>query len=553
MRKSKGIFKNFVVLMLILALSGAGMPVHAQVVDRDVLERSLGPVTFINFEGPHAHIDTLEQIRQIGVGVGQVISGGAVRAGALNRYFALHLVSGPEGDKLDAAIFGIGSDARVDHIRNVRVILQGYLQSAYNYSASDALLLAEFITIYNAVYRGDWEHFVERYKTLVIENLVPEMAGISVRYDEWPGRTLMVIPLITIIEDRVDAGAIANDERILAEMREREDMGIPQRQDMVDLLEREAQEAERLAIAERERIREEEERIARERAEIEQERQQIAQEGAGIGQERQEITQEQQQIQQGQPPQEDLDVQQRLEELEERLLELEQREQELDQREQELDEMERQLLEEEAALEDGRELADMLEEHAEIRGEQAQQGRETIAEDQQLLLEQAAAQPGIITSIIERQGMGRVIRIDPYTGEILRQSPVSTVRVRTLSIVNNRLLAIAGENVGAGAVRLVEINAGDLTMARQGGDDIHPESLLWVNGSDIYAITVEIGSNNHYMGRFNSELVLQARSEIPIHPYAKVMIHQGRLFTQRADGSPAILDPASLIESLLVD
>ena len=535
-------------ILMVLVLAGIATSGHAQVVDRAELERGQAPVTFINFEGPHARIDTLEQIRQIGVVLGQAVAGGATRTGALNRYFVFHLVSEPEGDKLDADIFVVGSDAQVNHIRNLRVIIQGYLQAAYNYSASDALLLAQYITIYNAVYRGNWAHLVERYKTLVIEYLEQERAGLSVRYDEWPGRTMMVIPLITELWDPlVDAGAMANDERILDEMRGRDDMGIPERQDMVGLLEREAYEAEQRAIAERERIREEEERIAQERLDAERERQAADQERLAIEQERQQIEQERQQLEQFQR---DPETQRRLDELAQRERELDQRERELDEWERELDRREQQLLEDEAALNARREMADRLEEHADLRNEQAQQGRELIAEDQQIILDRVHAQPGVLTSTIERQGMGRVIRIDPETGEILRQSQMSTIQVRTLSFVNNRLIAIAGENVGAGAVRLVEINLGDLTMARQSDDDIHQGSLLWINGNDIYAITVDLGNNNHFIGRFNSELALQARSEITVHPNAKVMIQQGRLFTQRADGSPLMLDPITLTDIL---
>ena len=173
-------------------------------VNRDELQ-DLPPVVFINYEGPHAVLNTREEIRQLGVVLGRQISEreGALaptlaamtveqkreysykfESGTANRYFIIHCVSGPDGNKMDADILGLGVDTGVDHIRNLRVIIQGYLQMAYNYNERDAALLAEFITIYNAVYRGNWDYFTSRYKNQVIDNLTRDKAGLSIRYDE---------------------------------------------------------------------------------------------------------------------------------------------------------------------------------------------------------------------------------------------------------------------------------------------------------------------------------------------------------------------------------
>ncbi|MDR3019617.1 MAG: hypothetical protein LBU66_01790, partial [Treponema sp.] len=158
----------------LIILAGTAAPSFAQV-DRDELQ-DLPPVVFINYEGPHARIDTREQIRQLGVVLGRQISARnseiaprlaampveqrreysyRFETGALSRYFIIHVMSAQDGNKIDADIFGVGVDAGVDHVRNLRTIIQGYLQNAYDYSERDAAVLAEYITIYNAVYRGN--------------------------------------------------------------------------------------------------------------------------------------------------------------------------------------------------------------------------------------------------------------------------------------------------------------------------------------------------------------------------------------------------------------
>jgi len=126
-----------VVSVMLLPLSS----ITAQV-DRSELD-NLGPVEFLNYVGPYYRIDTRAQIRAIGYSLGLEIKAGAARAGATGRYFVINSVSAPDGFKLDADIFGLGVDVAVDHIRNLRLIIQGYLEAAYDYTERDAALLAE--------------------------------------------------------------------------------------------------------------------------------------------------------------------------------------------------------------------------------------------------------------------------------------------------------------------------------------------------------------------------------------------------------------------------
>jgi len=495
-------------LFFCIVLAGVAGIVYAQI-DQGELERSLAPVSFINFEGPHSRIETREQIRQLGVGLGQAVKAGAAQAGAQSRYFVIHSVSAPDGDKLDADIFGLGSGVGVDHIRNLRTIIQGYLQTAYDYSASDAALLAEYITIYNAVYRGNWDYFTKRYKTPVIRNLNPQQTGLSTRYSEWPGRTLMVIPLGIGGLSAIDTSAIS-DNRVIEEMRREDDRGIDQRRNMVDLKEREAEAAEQKASTQREAIRQEEKAIANERSQVESDRKQLEQDKAAGT------------VTPG---------------------ESSRRESEIDKKSDELDNRESQL-----ALQ--REQAAQQDQFAEKKTDEAQQDRASIALDQQSIINRGDQPQGLIGIMIERKDstLGRLVIIDPSSRNVLRRSPLDTVYVRTLTFIGGKVLAIAGENRGNGAVRLIEINSGTLEMSKQGNEDLSSGSLIWVNGSDLYAITANLSNGTFNLGRFNADLGLQAKSAITVHPNASVNIQQGSLLTQKADGSAAVLNPADLTE-----
>ncbi|MDR0388835.1 MAG: hypothetical protein LBH73_02060 [Spirochaetaceae bacterium] len=492
-------------------------------IDDEELRKGQERIVFINYEGPHARIETLEQIRGIGTGLGAVLSGGASRAGSGGRYFVIHSVSGPEGDKIDADIFGLGVDVGVDHIRNLRLIIQGYLEIAYKYSPRDAALLAEYVTIYNAVFRGNWNYFTTRYKTPVVGNLSEDKAGLSIRFDEWPGRTLMVIPLSSGRPgslSAVDTGAISSPE-VIEEMRREEDRGIDSRQDMVDLKEREAAQAEQEAAYQREAIREEEQRIQAEQEAIQREREAIAQE-----RERQEQSPEQQTAEQ---------------------------EEELARREEDVERREEALSQRQDDVEEQRQEAERTEQFAEEKAAEAQQDREEIAKDQQELIAIEDAQAGAAPSVLAVKlvgpdtHLGDLVRVNAATGEELRASALHTISGRTVTMMDGRVFAVAGEARGQGAVRLIELRTDTLEMKAQSADDIHPLSLLWVNNDNLYAITVV--AEKLYLARFNTDLERQARSSATVHPQAALFFDGNMLLTQRDDGSVLILNPNDLTEA----
>ena len=503
-RKLLYIFTLFAVIQ-IFALS---LPAQVNIEEL----RGLEPVEFINFEGPHFRIETRSQIREIGYILGQAIRAGAAQTGTLSRYFVINSVSTPEGLRLNADIFGIGSDAAVDHIRNLRLIIQGYLEAAYQYSESDAALLAEYITIYNAVNRGDWAFFSDRFNSPVLGHLSRERVGLAIRYDDWPGQTLMVIPLGSGLGGALSAldTSALSDFRVIEYLRLKPEMGLALRKDMIALMEREADYAVFFASLIRQTIHHEQQWITGEQ-------QLLGQELARLALERRR-------------PGADIPA------INEMVNAVELQQASLSRRLQE--------------LETQRQQAEKREAFAEQRITLTRQERRQIAQDQQAMLNSelpVAHYEGVlgINIVNPNTATGRFVLLDD-SGRITRQSALNTVNIRTATIINNRVFAIAGENRGRGAIRLVEINGSTLEMQRQGDSDIAPESLIWVNGQDIYALISSSG--NHNLARFNTDLVLQARSSLEVHPNATVFFIDGSLMTQRSDGTAVILNSRDLSE-----
>ena len=545
--KKAGVSYRFLhILFFISGILLLASPLSAQV-DRTELG-NLGTVEFINYMGPYSKIETRAQIRAIGYSLGQAVKAGTEKPGAAGRYFVIHSVSAADGLKLDADIIGLGVDAGVDHIRNLRLILQGYLEAAYSYTEKDAALLAEYITIYNAVYRGDMNFFNSRYKKAVMSNLTKEKVGLSLRYDEWPGQTLMVIPMGTGLGgplSSIDTSSIS-DSRVTEQLRQEPEKAVDQRKEMVDLKEREAEQAEQKAAVQREAIRQEEQRIKDERAKA-QEQQRLAQQQQREAQRQQQLAEQEKQRLEQEKKKADADkeaIAKKEQEAQQKQKEAEQKQKEAEQKQGELDQQQQ-------SVEDKKQDAEREESFAEQKSGEAQEERQQIAEDQQTLINQEPPAAPVntvmgISILSSNSALGRVVRLDSDTGREAKRSPLTTVNVRTVTKVNNKMIAIAGENRGNGAIRLVEINADTLEMVKQGNDDLAPQSLLWVNGQDLFAITNTGG--NLYLAKFNSDLVQQARSSVTVHPFASVYFSDGFIVTQRADGSALLLNPKDMSE-----
>jgi hypothetical protein len=574
--------KNRYVGLLLLLLSVSAL--WAQV-NTNELQQGQGTVEFLNNTGPVSRVDTVSQIRNIGYEQGVAIRRGGSRSGPANRYFVIHSVTAPDGQRMDADIFGLGASIGVDHIRNLRLIIQGYLEGAYNYSAQDARLLAQYVTVYNAVYRGNWNFFNVRYKQAVLQNLTPERVGLSLRFDEWPGRTLIVIPLGNASPDSlsaIDTSAIS-DKSVVDELREGSDQGLDTRKAMVELKEREADEAEKRADNLRAAIADEEARIAAERARIAAERRKLRDDLAAGN-----ITPEQaRQLEEGLAAQEGA------------------------------------LNEQDRALDEQRQAAENLDQLAEDKMTDAQRDREGIAADQTPAQpattpddslaatddttdnEQATTatddettadatptdnetteastttnttatpaqnqQPPadgvqanqdtggtkimIVMPTSATSPLGTLVLINVATGRQTDQSSLSTVNARSLVSIgqgtNEKLFATI---TTGNSVQLIQIDQQEMGVAAQNSnadiDSLDTNSPLWVVGNLIYAI-VKSG-NQLFFGCFDTAAItdgvipLTAKSTSQVHPYAAARFQGDTILIQQPNGQAAVLNARDL-------
>jgi len=501
----------FLFLFLILSYTAFGIEV-----DRQELEQNINrDVQFENYTGPHETVDTLPEIRGIGAYLGQRLPAPAESVSYFDRYRIIHAVDPSTANGLDADILLILGNARVDHIDNIRAILASYLSSAYGYSSADAATLAEFVTIYNAIQRGNLPFFLEKYKSAVTQYLTADKAGIALSYTEWPGKTQLVVPLSAGAApgkiSAVDTMQLT-DQDVIDRMRLQEDMGIESRKSMVDIMERSVEEKQQ---------------------EIQQQQQQIQKEKQQIEQQQQEV---QQQLQDAEEHQQTQKQQQQESQLQQQQQNLQQREQAVQQEEQQVEKKQQ-------------EVQQMSQEARDQREQIAQDTRQQMGQEQpQAAVTPAAAAPVTFIRVREQGGrpLGQLVRVDPNTLEVRSTSPVDTITSRRVERLGGELLVIASQGNQS---RLMLIDPQTLETQLVGSDEIYAESILVVRPGENRLYAVMKFGNDWHLARFDANLELTDRSSVPVNPFTNLEFAGNKVFVQGRDNSVIALRSEDMREA----
>jgi multidrug efflux pump subunit AcrA (membrane-fusion protein) len=483
--------------ILLLTLLAAAWGAAALEVDVEELRKTSGrEITFINYDGPQDRIEAADEIKALGWLLARSLAGD--RAGFLLKYSIIRAVDPGLQGKFDADIFSIDRDARVDHIDNVRRILAGFLEGAYGFSAEDARLLSVFVTVYNAVYRGNLGYFAEAYKPVVLGHIDAGNAGISTLYSDWPGATRMLIPLSEKAgEGGLDALSTSEltAEAVIEEMRRQPDMGLEDRKEMVELKEREVEEK----AAEAEKLQEE---IEKEQAALkaaEAERPEAA-------------------------------------------AELEARRQALAEKEAESREIE----------------AEIADKQAEIEAERKQIVADERSRDE--ARPAAADRPGVYSDqiyylrVVDRDARGHLSGelaiIDPVADRFAVVSPVAPISGRTFVFFRERILVAAHEGGARGPARLTLLDPLSLEARLTSSEEIYPDTALAVAAGRIYAVTRR--QNGYYLGAFDGDLRLLASSEEKVAADSSLTVSGDSVYVNAAAGGVLRLSVRDLSKTALL-
>ena len=548
--------KKYIVVISILFSLSALFAINVN--EKEVQSTSDDTVDFINYTGKHDEVDTVEAIRGIGRGLAGAVTSG--RQGTQDRYIVIHAVDSTTKAGLDADILILGAKVRVDHIDNLRLIIEGYLSSAYNYSKKDAKTLAHFITIYNAVYRGRMDMFNKKYKSFVLQNLNPNKVGLSTTYNEWPGNTQIVIPLgdsqYAGTISSVDTGAISDTE-VVKKMKEQDDKDIDARKDMVALKEKEAEEARKRAEEERRKQLEKEKEAKDAKKKAEDAKKKESEKDKDLKKKERDAEKAKKEAEDAKKKgDKDQAEKERLAKEAKEAAEKARKEKEALEAERLKKEQEAKEKEEEANK--AKENAEKEEEFAQQKEDDAQDDRKDIAKDTQKIIEDkkaekkaetdaliASANRGYALKVVDEDTLSSsIVMLDLRNARSIKTSALDTIKGRKIYKAGDYIMAIAGSSTGNSVISLVLIDMRTLEVAKQGDDVISEQSMLVQDGDSYYAIVSNGGK--FYVGRFNEELMRQSLSSVSVLPYSPILVSEEGILIQDESKNIHLLDKKDL-------
>jgi len=533
--------------LAILALFSclAAVPALALEVDKAELESAKdAKVVFVNYEGPQSRIDSLAEIKGIGASLGaEARRAGLVpaRFGGGARYRVVRAVDPKAAEGLEADIIFLAADAQVDHVRNLRWIIAGYLGAAWGYSEQDAYLLATFVTYYNALHRGDLAFFQSRYKKVVAAELTAETAGLSLRYSEWPGKSAIVVPLSSGAKpgslSAVDTGAVASKD-VAESLRAEPGRAVPERQEMTGLKEREAAELKASAEKQKAEISRSEADLAAEKAKLEAEKAKLEADKKAADEAAAKAEADKAAGKPGAAAE---------------VAAAEAKKEELASREAEVAAAEKEVAAKQEAVAEKKEEAAKTEAAAQAKEAEAAADRVEITKDQKEVIAAEVAAKGsaeaagvfLLQVVDQAYPFARVVFVDADKGGLIRASRLNSIRGRSVLDAGDSFVAVAGKEEGSGAVRLVRIDKASLEVVAQGTVDLFPESQLWKFGDSVYAVAKAEGGGFR-LARFDAKLAEAVRSQEAVTPFTFLTEAAGGLAVQTPSGAFAILDRQSL-------
>lgn len=532
--------------LVAMALLFAAANFYAAQVNEEELKSVSQTIEFENYTGPHARVDTLEAIKGIGSSLGKEIGKDSTKAanvGNQAKYYVIHAIDPSAKEKLDADILILGSGAEVDHIRNLRHIIASYLSSAYSYSESDAEAIATFVTVYNAVYRKNLDVFKSKYKDVVVNDLTAEKCGLSTKYTEWAGQSQIVIPVSDASGglSAVDTSVIS-DKEVVSSMKEEDGKNIDDRKQMVDIKEREAEKASEKAQESQKQATEKQKAADAEKKKADEKKQETkqAQKKADDAQKKadeskkkaQENPKDKEAQKQAQQDQKEADKAK--EKVEEAKKEEKAAEEKADEAQKKADESKKEAESQQAA--------------ADKKQNEAQEERKEIAKDQEKVAaeEKAAASAASVygLKLVDSKLNSQIVKVNTDDGVILKQSPVKVIKNRAMSQTGKGFVAVAGENSGKGAVKLVLIDPETLEIVQESEEILADNSVLLDDGGSYLVVIKD--SLGYVVGKYGADLKLQVKSPVPINPASPIIKTSAGYMVTDMTGNPLVLNANDL-------
>lgn len=145
-----------------------------------------------------------------------------------------------------------------------------------------------------------------------------------------------------------------------------------------------------------------------------------------------------------------------------------------------------------------------------------------------------------LKSIDEVGVMSEIVKMDAETGSVLKESPVSVIRSRTVYEDGDFFVAIAGTNFGNGAIKLVLIDKENLEIVKESNEVLSETSVLVEFGGFYYCVIRE--NNTFLISKYNENLESMKKSAVAVKAATPITITSKGVLATAGDGKPVLLN-----------
>lgn len=504
--------RKSLLLYIFIILFGLSFQAMAQEAENESLELAEDEVRdntnsefrFRSFYAPDMKRNPEDLIIGIGERITRDMKANGDEGGNIRRYHIKRFL--PEGSLYGADVIVLGERARVNHIVNVRRIVQGYLMENHGYSKERSRAFAYFLLVYNGIKREDRNYLQQRFIPSINEYIPEGKMGIDAFYENWPGQTYIVIPLRFDGQSipASEVGQVAQDEVAddNTKLREREEF-VEEREEQLD--------------EEKERINEDSERIVDEQEALEQEKEESDKELAEIEQEK-----------------ENADDPEELAALEEREQAIREEKTEQETKQEELDQEKENLEDRVIAAED--EAASIEEEKEEIARDEYEARESDLAAEETALKEDRAQPNYSLGEVFFLKTVGvngsryqqQLISIDPASDSITRLT-VSNVTGRSINFIDGDPIVLMQEPIKKEEVYLTRLNRDTMQVKAQGQENIYNLSQVWLHDGHVYVIGIEDGGSHLF--KYDPNMKMLAKSEDQVFNDTYLTFAAGKVYS----------------------
>ena len=105
-------------------------------------------------------------------------------------------------------------------------------------------------------------------------------------------------------------------------------------------------------------------------------------------------------------------------------------------------------------------------------------------------------------------------------------------------------IAIAGENSGNGAVKLVLLSSDTMEIIKESSETASETSVLIQDGNEFYCVIAD--GNDFVIAKYDQDLNLKLKSEIKVKAASPITISGQHVIVSGSNGTIKMLDKATL-------